>query len=75
MDARLDTLFIEFYQVNTCISRIAWWQAHMGGFTTSPSPSPSPQASEDGDNDDGFGDDKDEDEDASSSSDKEMTAS
>ena len=74
MDARLDTLTTELYQVNTCVSRIALRQAHMGGFTMSPSP----QASEDEDDDDGFGDDNDdddEDEDVSSSNDEEMTAS
>ena len=84
MDARLDTLTTELYQVNTCVSRISRWQACMGGFTTSPSPSPSPQASEDEDDDDGSSDDDDdehedassfEDEDASSFGDEEMTAS
>ena len=66
MDARLDTLSTELYQVNTHVSRIARWQARMGGFISSPSPSSSLQALEDEDDDDGFGDD-DEDE--------EMTAS
>ena len=76
MDARLDTLFIELYQVNTRVSRIAQRQAHMGGFTMSPSPSPSPQTLKDGDNDDGSSDDDDdEDEDASSSGDEVMTTS
>ena len=65
MDARLDTLSDELYQVNTCVGRITRWQAIMGGFTTSSSPSP--QASED-ESDDGSDDD------ASSSSDEEMTA-
>jgi len=40
MDARLDNLAIELYQVNTCVSRIARWQARLGGFVASPSPSP-----------------------------------
>ena len=75
MDARLNTLTTELYQVNTCVSRIALRQAHMGGFTMSPSP----QASEDEDDDDGFSDDndddEDEDEDVSSSNVEEMTAS
>ena len=76
MDARLDTLFIELYQVNTHVSRIAQRQAHMGGFTTSPSPSPSPQTLKDGDNDDGSNDDDDdEDEDASSFGDEVMITS
>ena len=39
MDARLDTLTTELYQVNTRVSRIARRQAHMGGFIMSPSPS------------------------------------
>ena len=76
MDARLDTLSTELYQMNTRVSRIARRQAHMGGFAVSPSPSPSTQASEDKDADDGSdNDDDDEDEDASSSSDEEMTTS
>jgi len=80
MDARHDTLTSELYQVNTHVTRIAWWQARMGGFTASPSPSPSPHASEDEDDDDGSiddddDDDDDKDEDASSSCDEEMTAS
>ena len=70
MDAFLDTLTTQLYQVNTRISRITRRQAHMGGFTASPSP----EASEDEDADDVSGDD-DEDEDASSSSVEEMTAS
>ena len=76
MDAHLDTLIIELYQVNTCVSCIAQRQARMGGFSASPSPSPSPQASEDEDDDGGSSDDNDdEDEDASFSGDEEMTAS
>ena len=66
MDAHLDRLYTELYQVNTCVSHIVRRQARMGGFTMTPSPSPTPQALEDEDDDDGFGDD-DEDE--------EMTAS
>ena len=30
MDAHLDTLSTELYQVNTHVSRIARWQAYMG---------------------------------------------
>ena len=33
MDARLDTLSTELYQVNVRVGRIAWRQASMGGFT------------------------------------------
>jgi len=69
MDARLDTLTTELYQVNTHVDRIARRQACLGGFITSPSPSP--EASEDENVNDGT---NDEDEDASSSSDYETTS-
>ena len=78
MDARLDTLSTELYQVNTLVSYIAWWQARMGGFAVSPSPSPSLKAFKDEDADDGSSDDDDdenENEDASSSDDEEMMTS
>ena len=76
MDARLDTLIIELYQVNTHVSRIAWQRACMGGFIASPSPSPSLEAYEDENADNGSdNDDEEEDEDASSSSNKEMMTS
>ena len=71
MDARLDTLTIEMYQVNTRVGRIARRQAHLGGFVASPSPSPKASKDEDV----AGGDDDDEDEDASSSNDEEMTTS
>ena len=64
MDARLNTLTTELYQVDTSVGRIARRQAHFGGFVESPSPSP--EASEDDDDDD-------EDGDASSSSADEMS--
>ena len=68
MDACLDTLTTELYQVNTHASRIARRQARIGGFAASPSPSPSLEASEDENADDGSSDDDDnEDDDASSS--------
>ena len=38
MDDRLDTLTTKMYQVNTRVSRIARWQARLGGFVESPSP-------------------------------------
>ena len=63
MDARLDTLTTEMYQVNTHAGRIARRQAHLGGFVESPSPSS--EASED--------DDDEEDGDASSSSTTKMS--
>ena len=72
MDARLDTLFIELYQVNTRVSHIARWQAHLGGFVESLSrPSTAFETSkDDGDSDD---DDDDEDGDASSFGTNEMS--
>ena len=74
MDARLDTLTTELYQVNTRVGRIARQQAHLGGFVESPSPSL--EVFKDKDDDGDFdGGDAVEDEDASSFSDDEMTAS
>ena len=73
MDACLDTLIIEMYQVNTHVSRIARRQAHLGGFVESPSPSPkASEASKDDDNSDDDDDDKDGD--ASFSSGDEISA-
>ena len=72
MDARLDTLSIELYQINIRVSRIARRQAAMGGFALEPTPSPPhlvafDSDAEDDDNDDGDDDDaSDDDEDASS---------
>ena len=62
MDARLDTLSTELYQVNVRVSRIARRQATMGGFAPEPTPSsPHPIAfdsdAEDDDDDDGDDDD------------------
>ena len=65
MDARLDILTTEMYQVNTRVGRIAQRQAHLGGFVASPSPSPKASKDEDAD---------DEDEDASSSGDDKTTS-
>ena len=68
MDARLDTLSTELYQVKTCVGRIARRQACLGGFMESPSPHfEVSEAFEDEDDDD------DEDGDASSSSTNEMS--
>ena len=67
MDAHLDTLTTEMYQVNTRVSHIARRQAHLGGVVESPSPPlEAPKASED--DDDSNDNDDDEDGDASSSS-------
>ena len=68
MDARLDTLSIELYQVNVCVDRIARWQATMGGFAPEPTPSPphlvasnsdAKDDDDDGDDDDASDDDGD----------------
>ena len=62
MDARLDTLSIELYQINIRVSRIARRQAAMGGFALEPTLSPphlvtSDSNAEDDDDDDGDDDD------------------
>ena len=72
MDAHLDTLFTELYQVNVCVGRIARMQATMGSFAPEPTPPPprpvaSDSDAEDDDDDDGDDDDaSDDDGDASS---------
>ena len=72
MDARLDTLSTELYQVNTRVGRIARRQAHLGGFVESPSPPP--EASETfEDDDDSNDDDDDEDGDVISSGSNKMS--
>ena len=70
MDAHLDTLSIELYQVNICVSRIARRQAVMGGFVSETSPPPTPEAFED---DDATASEDDDDGDASSSGTDEMS--
>ena len=75
MDARLDTLSTELYQVNVYVSCIARRQVFMGGFAPEASPPPPLADFEDDDDDDGdddaiaFKDDGD----ASSSSTDEMS--
>ena len=60
MDARLDTLSMELYQVNVRVDRIARRQASMDGFAPKATPSPpSPVASDSKDEDDDDGDDND----------------
>ena len=73
MDARLDTLSKELYQVNVHVDCIARWHATMGGFAPEPTPSPphpvasESDAEEDDDDDDGDADNAlDDDGDASS---------
>ena len=59
MDARLDTLSTELYQVIICVGRIARRQAAMGGFALEGSPPPPPVASDSEDKDDDDSDDDD----------------
>ena len=78
MDARLDTLFTELYQVNVHVSRIAQRQVTMGGFAPKPIPSPPyPVASnsdvKDDDDDDGDDDDSSNDDEDASSTDEMST--
>ena len=76
MDAHLDTLSTELYQVNVRVGRIARWQATIGGFALEPTPSPSPPVasdSEDKDDDDGDDDDASDDSDGDSSSTDKMS--
>ena len=72
MDAHLDTLTTEMYQVNTRVNCIARWQARLVGFLESPSPYP--EASKDKDDDGDSDGDADEDEASSSFDDDEMIA-
>ena len=76
MDAPLDTLSTELYQVNVCVGRIARRQASMGGFAPEPTPSPPPLVASDSDaeDDDDDGDDDDaSDDDGDASSIDEMS--
>ena len=75
MDARLDTLFTELYQVNVRVGHIARRQVAMGNFAPEPTPSPPhPVASDFDDDDDEDGDDDDaSDDDGDASSTDEMS--
>ena len=74
MDARLDTLSTELYQVNVCVGCIARRQATMGGFAPEPTPSPPPLvASEDDDDNNGDDDDASNDDGDASSTDEMST--
>ena len=76
MDARLDTLSTELYQVNVRVGRIARRQAIMGGFAPEASPPPPPLVTSDSeDEDDNYGDDDDasDDNDGDASSTDEMS--
>ena len=62
MDARLDTLSTELYQVNVRVGRIARRQATMGSFAPEATPSPPPPMASDSDaedDDDDNGDNND----------------
>ena len=78
MDARLDTLSTELYQVNVHVGRIARQQVAMGGFALEPTPSPpylvaSDSDAEDDDDDDGDDDDASDDNRDASSTDEMST--
>ena len=77
MDARLKTLFMELYQVNVRVGRIARRQVSMGGFAlesicSPPHPVASNSDAEDDDDDDGD-DDNASDDDGNASSTDEMS--
>ena len=74
MDARLDTLTTELYQVNVRVGRIARRQATMGGFASEASPPPPPPVASDSDTEDDDDDDaSDDDDDGDASSTDEMS--
>ena len=61
MDARLDTLSMELYQVNVRVGCIARQQATMGAFALEPNPSPPHPVATDSDAEDDVDDDGDDD--------------
>ena len=61
MDAHLDTLSTELYQVNDRVGRIARQQATMGGFALEPTPLPPHPVAPDSDAEDDDDDDGDDD--------------
>ena len=78
MDARLDTLSMELYQVNIHVGCIARRQATIGGFAPEPTPSPPHLVASDSDaaaddDDDGDDDDASDDDGDASSIDKMST--
>ena len=79
MDAHLDTLSTELYQVNVHVARIARQQAAMGGFALEPTPSPphpvasNSDAEDDDDDDDGDNNDASDDDGDISSTDEMST--
>ena len=73
MDARLNALSTELYQVNVHVSRIARRQATIGGFAPEPTPSPPHPVASDSDDDDGDDDDASNDDGDASSTDEMST--
>ena len=76
IDARLDTLSTELYQVNVRVGHIARRQATTGRFAPEATPSPPPPMAsdfEDEDDDDGDDDDASDDDDGDVSSIDEMS--
>ena len=73
MDACLDTLSIELYQVNIRVGRIVRRPAIMGGFAPKASPPPSPVASDFDSEDEDDDDDASDDDDGDASSTDEMS--
>ena len=76
MDAHLDTLFTELYQVNVRVGRIARQQVIMGCFALEASPPPPPlmaSDSEDEDDDESGDNDASDDDDGDASSTNEMS--
>lgn len=69
MDAHLDTLSIELYQVNVRVGHIAQRQVTMGCFASKATPSPPPLATSDSEDDGDDDDASNDDEDASSTDD------
>ena len=65
MDACLDTLSMELYQVNVHVGHIARRQASMGLFASEATPSPPPLVASDSDVEDDDDDDDGDDNDAS----------
>ena len=69
MDARLNTLSTELYQVNVRVSRIAQRKETMGGFAPEASPPPPPPVASESEDDDDDSDDDDASNDASNDND------
>ena len=73
MDAHLDTLSTELYQVNVCVGRITRRQVAMGGFAPEPTLSPPHPVASDSDVDDDDDDDASDDNGGASSIDEMST--